>query len=75
MKLEFTPAFNPRPIEKVSCCHPVYATIRGRNEKLGNKCGSQAKIIIDGKAMCLRHAQQYALNVLIRQKMAKELKE
>ena len=42
---------------------------RGRNRKLGTACASFAKIVLNGTPMCLRHAQQAALNIIIQDAM------
>lgn len=69
VKIEYAPGFNPLPIQYVECCMPVCIEpeSRGRNKFLGKQCKSRAKIKIDGKPYCLRHAQQVALNILIEQ--------
>lgn len=70
MKLDFTPYFHPLPIPLIACVAKVAAENRGRDKHLGDKCGNKAKIKIDGKPYCLRHAQQTALNILIKERIA-----
>ena len=45
----------------------IPAEQRGRNRALGRKCANTARLEIDGKKMCLRHAQQYALAKLLKE--------
>ncbi len=60
--------FNPKDKK---CEKPVsMATLnfhRGRNAKLKAKCGCFAKFEINGKALCVRHAQQEALKILLKE--------
>lgn len=71
--LGFTPHFMPQPIPSTPCEAVVVAEVRGRNKSLGNKCGNKAKIIVNGKPCCLRHAQQLALDILIKEKLASHI--
>lgn len=71
--INFTPDYRPAVIRSVLCVHPVSAENRGRNKNLGDKCGNKAKIVLCGQAMCLRHAQSFALDVLIKEKLATEI--
>lgn len=38
---------------------------RGRNKRLKKSCACFAKLVFNGTPMCLRHAQQAALNSLM----------
>jgi hypothetical protein len=38
---------------------------RGRNSKHKQRCACEAKIELDGKKFCVRHAQQHALTLLL----------
>ena len=48
-------------IEKVA----VPKEQRGRNKRLVKACNNGARIMIEGKPMCVRHAQQFSLNFLL----------
>ena len=39
---------------------------RGRNHKYGDKCPNTASYKINGKRMCVRHAQAEALRILLK---------
>ena len=60
--------FNPKDKK---CEQPVSVfTVdsgRGRNRKHKTKCACFAKFEINGKAFCVRHAQQEALNILLKE--------
>ena len=59
-------------IPRVQCVMPctVPASSRGRNRPKGQECACTAKVYVNYKPYCLRHAQQVALNILIRNKLA-----
>ena len=57
---EFRKKTYPRCGENVQ-----FPGMRGRNNSRGNKCGNIAKLEIDGRKMCIRHAERYALIKLL----------
>lgn len=72
-KIRFLPAYQfnellrQMALQKMPRCEQKVASdCRGRNAKLGNKCRNFAKIELDGKKMCIRHAQSYALAKMIK---------
>lgn len=48
------------------CEAKVKAEYRGHNKLLGDKCGNFAKVSINEKNYCIRHAQGIALEILLR---------
>lgn len=73
VKIEILPhmqfAFDPKaPRCKVKISFPVVEAGRGRNRKLKDACACYAKLVFNGIPMCLRHAQQEALRVLMENK-------
>lgn len=73
--LDFTPQYQIalQAIPRVSCAFKVIvdAGARGRNRELGNKCACTAKIFVNSKPYCVRHAQVVALSILVRDKVAR----
>lgn len=64
MQFAFDPKA-PRCVVKVSATTVDMG--RGRNRKLKAACASFAKVVLNGTPMCLRHAQQEALRILMLQ--------
>lgn len=60
--------FNPKDKR---CEEPIsivtFESGRGRNKRLRHKCACFAKFILNGRALCVRHAQQEALNILLKE--------
>jgi hypothetical protein len=69
----FTPYFQQRPDPLIPCEAKVESDNRGRDKHLGTACRCKAKITINGTPMCIRHAQQEALRLLIKDELAKVL--
>lgn len=51
------------------CVYPVTVppSHRGKNKKLESQCACIAKLNIDDKNLCLRHAQVVALEILMKE--------
>ena len=72
--LDFTPSYRIvlAKIPRVACVYRfvVEEDQRGRNKKLGDKCACTAKIYVNNKPYCIRHAQSTALDILIKDQVA-----
>jgi hypothetical protein len=79
INLDFTPSYQIvlAKIPRVACVFKVVmdADQRGRNRKLGDKCACTAKIFVNGKPYCVRHAQSVALSILINDRVAKLIED
>ena len=60
------PITSPVNLPKCEGIMQTEASARGRDKYLKDKCGRKAKVQIDGKKYCLRHAQQKALLILLK---------
>lgn len=69
----FTPLFQNQQLQKIAplipCEGSVASEIRGRDAHLGTACRCKAKITINGTPLCIRHAQQEALRLLIKEEL------
>jgi hypothetical protein len=70
MKIKILPRMaTPFSAEDIKCkvkvkCDPSW---RGRNRELKKECSYFAKVIINDVPMCIKHAQEAALQILLKQ--------